>query len=163
MNTFILNLNDATALNDSVVARFVKLSDVCQSVVTKAGTNDADVEITKYICCAVVTVAAIIVGGFLIWKLIDHLANAIAGCYKRRFEVEDLERKQKSDLKNKLIDFLEKMTINEKYNEDNDKVIKIRKGMDTKESQYYTNVLKSLIDDKEIADYSQYKHEDKTT
>ena len=44
-------------------------------------TNGQDVEIAKAICCSIVTLAGIIVGGFLIWKLMDHIANGISGYY----------------------------------------------------------------------------------
>ena len=39
-------------------------------------TNGQDVEIAKAICCSIVTLAGIIVGGFLIWKLITF-----GGCF----------------------------------------------------------------------------------
>jgi hypothetical protein len=67
----------------------------CGCVLANA-TNRQDVEIVKTICCSIVTLAAIIVGGFLIWKLMDHIANGISGCYKRKYTLEDIERKMKA-------------------------------------------------------------------
>lgn len=138
MSGFFLNLNDATALNDSVVARLVKLADVYQPVITEAETNSADIEITKYICCAFVIVTAFIVGGFLLWKLIDHLANAIAGWFKRRWEVENIIRKHDSDLLGKLLDFQKETAF--PYNEKLEK-----KSYEEKESKNYIETLASLL------------------
>lgn len=87
----------------------------CDSVVTKvcgnivpmvqetyeAGTNWANVEITKTICCSVVLIVAICVLGFLLWKLIDHHAQKNVDVRKRGWEEEDKDRKQKSDLLDK--------------------------------------------------------------
>ncbi len=87
----------------------------CDSVVTKvcgnivpmvqetyeAGTNWANVEITKTICCSVVLIVAICVLGFLLWKLIDHHDQKNVDVRKRGWEEEDKDRKQKSDLLDK--------------------------------------------------------------
>lgn len=87
----------------------------CDSVVTKvcgnivpmvqetneAGTNWANVEITKTICCSVVLIVAICVLGFLLWKLIDHHAQKNVDVRKRGWEEEDKDRKQMSDLLDK--------------------------------------------------------------
>lgn len=60
-------------------------------------TNGQDVEIAKAICCSIVTLAGIIVGGFLIWKLMDHIANGISGYYKRKCTIEDIKRKMEAN------------------------------------------------------------------
>lgn len=87
----------------------------CDSVVTKvcgnivpmvqetyeAGTNWANVEITKTICCSLVLIVAICVLGFLLWKLIDYHAQKNVDVRKRGWEEEDKDRKQKSDLLDK--------------------------------------------------------------
>ena len=116
----------------------------------EAATNDKDVQIFQEICGAIVLVAVIVVGGFLLLKLFDHIATGIRGLYKRKWEEEDREQKQKADLKDKLLDFLEKNTSEEKYNEEAGKVIKIIKDLDSTESRYYIDVLKSIIKDDTI-------------
>lgn len=99
----------------------------CDSVVTKvcgniipvvqetyeAGTNWANIEITKTICCSLVLIVTICVLGFLAWKLIDHYAKKNVDVRKRDWEVEDKNRKQKSDLIEKKLSKLDKDT--EKY------------------------------------------------
>lgn len=84
----------------------------CDSAVTKvcgniapvvkeayeAGTNWANVEIAKIICCSLVLIVAICVLGFLAWKQIDHHARKNVDVRKREWEKEDIDRKQKSDL-----------------------------------------------------------------
>lgn len=94
----------------------------CDSVVTKvcgnivpmvqetyeAGTNWANVEITKTICCSLVLIVAICVLGFLLWKLIDYHAQKNVDVRKRGWEEEDKDRKQKSDLLDKKLAKLDK-------------------------------------------------------
>ena len=116
----------------------------------EAATNDKDVQIFQEICGAIVLVAVIVVGGFLLLKLFDHIANGIHGLYKRKWEEEDREQKQKADLKDKLLDFLEKNSSKEEYKEEAGKVIKSVKDLDSTESRYYIDVLKSIIKDDTI-------------
>lgn len=94
----------------------------CDSVVTKvcgnilpvvqetyeAGTNWANVEITKTICCSLVLIVAICVLGFLAWIQINHHAKKNADVRKRRWEEEDKNRKQQSDLIEKKLTKLDK-------------------------------------------------------
>ena len=54
--------------------------------------------ITHQICCTIVTTVAIIVVGFLLWKLMDHIAYCQTEKRNRQWKVEDIERKQKADL-----------------------------------------------------------------
>lgn len=126
----------------------------------EAATNDKDVQIFQEICGAIVLVAVIVVGGFLLLKLFDHIANGIHGLYKRKWEEEDREQKQKADLKDKLLDFLEKNTSKEEYNEEAGKVIKSIKDFDSTESQYYIDVLKNLINNNPIPNYSSHENKE---
>jgi hypothetical protein len=96
MNTLFL---DACAGS----AQFVK----CGCEIANA-TNAQDVEIAKAICCSIVALAGIIVGGFLIWKLMDHVAKGLAGFYRRRCEVEDIRRKQSAEEKKQKTDLINK-------------------------------------------------------
>lgn len=76
----------------------------------EAATNCKDVEIAKAVCCAIVSITAIVVIGVLIWKLIDKISNGISGWNKRNWDVEDKVRKQKADLLDKKLDALSKDT-----------------------------------------------------
>lgn len=62
--------------------------------------------ITHQICCTIVIVVTIIVLGFLLWKLMDHIASSKAEKRARQWKVEDIERKQKADLLEKKLSFL---------------------------------------------------------
>ena len=79
----------------------------------EAGTNWANVEITKTICYSLVLIVAVCVLGVLAWKLIDHHAKKNIDVRKRGWEEEDKDRKQKSDLIEKKLSKLDKDT--EKY------------------------------------------------
>jgi len=65
-------------------------------------TNGQDVEIANTICCSIVTLTGILVGGFLIWKLMDYIAKGVAAYYMRKCEVEDIFRKQQADEKDSI-------------------------------------------------------------
>ena len=52
------------------------------------------------------TTVAIIVVGFLLWKLMDHIASSKAEKRNRQWNVEDIERKQKAELLEKKLSFL---------------------------------------------------------
>ena len=57
-----------------------------------------DASIANIVSCSIVHVVLICVIGFLLWKLMDHIAHGISGFYKRKWEIEDIERKQKAEL-----------------------------------------------------------------
>ncbi len=59
-------------------------------------TNGHDVEIARTICCSIVTLTGILVGGFLIWKLMDYIAKGVEVHYTREYEKEDIIRKQQA-------------------------------------------------------------------
>ena len=137
MNTFIFNLNDTTALNDSVVAKIVKLSEACQPVVTDTPTNSEDVMIAKIVCTAIVIIAIASLFAFYLWKRMEIIAkkderNDKRACEEkdrdfkkkaneenRRIQLEDEERKRKSDLLDKYITLIKEQNeegINEANN-----------------------------------------------
>lgn len=81
----------------------------------EAATSDKDVQIAQEICGAIVIVTAILVGGFVLWKLLDHTANGIRGIYKRKCDNNDCLKRQEADLKDKMLSALEKNTSKEEY------------------------------------------------
>ena len=114
MSTIILN-----CFCDSILEKLCEKLGTCPPEVVETGTNYADVAMTAFICKAVVCVAFILVLGFLIWKLMDHIANGISGWRKRVWDVEDIKRKQKSDLLTKKIDLLIKLCIEDSNKKNN--------------------------------------------
>ena len=70
------------------------------------GWHCAKFGITHQICFTIVTTVAIIVVGFLLWKLMDHIASSKAEKRNRQWNVEDIERKQKAELLEKKLSFL---------------------------------------------------------
>ena len=83
------------------------VAKVCGSVIPIAhetkntGMNWANVEIAKTICCSLIIIVAICVVGFLIWRLIELLAKRNADIRKRLWDVDDKERKQKAEERNR--------------------------------------------------------------
>lgn len=106
MSTFILNLNDTTVINDSVFAKVVKLSEVCQPVVMEAETNNLDWYIVATICGAVIIVASIACYAVLSWKEKEIQNDNDKQNSKKSEEGTNAIRKQKSDLLDKYLDFL---------------------------------------------------------
>ena len=145
------------------------LLDCCgcaEKIVNLAGsmetaTNCKDVEIAKTICCAMVSITAIVVIGVLGWKLIDKISDAISGYNKRNWEVKDKKQKQKSDLQDKLIDFLANNTSEEKYDSNAGKFVKTLRELDSEESRHYVKVILSLMSNQTIPDFPQKSKADK--
>ena len=106
MSTFILNLNDTTVINDSIFAKVVKLSEVCQPVVMEAETNNFDWYIVATICGAVIIVASIACYAVLSWKEKEIQNDNDKQNSKKSEEGTNAIRKQKSDLLDKYLDFL---------------------------------------------------------
>lgn len=87
----------------------VKLSEKgCQSLteIHEASSNCVNASIAHALFCSIVYVVFICVIGFLLLKLIEHIAKGIAGWRKRVWELEDKNLKQKSDLLDKKLEFL---------------------------------------------------------
>ena len=77
-------------------------------------TTNYDFGIADIICHAFIFVTGIIVGGFLVWKLIEYIAKGIAGWRKRVWEVEDIKRKQNKDLLDKKMQILNDLCYDNK-------------------------------------------------
>ena len=69
-------------------------------------TNNYDLGITGTICQALICITTIIVGGFLVWKLMEYIAKRNYDIRKRRWDKEDKDLKQKSDLIDKKLHIL---------------------------------------------------------
>ena len=69
----------------------------------ETATSDNDVLIVGMTCCTIVLVAIIATCGLLLWKWLERRANRKASEQKRQWEEEDKDRKQKADLKDKML------------------------------------------------------------
>lgn len=94
----------------TAATKFVKCGCTNEAV-----TNCKDVEIAQAICCAIIWVTAIIAGGLILWKLIDHHAKKKVDKRKREWDVEDKTLKLKSDLLDKYLDFLKDQTKGKEF------------------------------------------------
>ena len=74
-------------------------------------TNLQDVEIAKTICCSIITLTGIIVGGFIVWKLMEHIAKGVSA----------EEKKLKTDLINKKLEILHENCYETELVENNSK------------------------------------------
>ena len=72
--------------------------------------NITDIINTDIICGAIVHVMLIVVAGFILWKLMEHVANAFAASYKRKCDEEDKDRKRNAELLSRYLDFLKDQT-----------------------------------------------------
>lgn len=100
MNTFIINLNDTTALSDSVVAKVIKLSEACQPVMTEAETNCYDVAIVGIICAAFIIIAWFVKCTILSWKDKTSEAADNERQYTKDKEKEESDRKREAEKTN---------------------------------------------------------------
>ena len=155
MSTIFLN-----CFCDSIFAKLYEKLGSCTPEVVEKGTNCADVAMTSVICTTVIRVALILVLGFLAWKLLDHIVNGFAGWRKRVWEVEDIKRKQKSDLLTKLLDFQKDLALNyekeeiktkEKMRQSENNNDEKEKKEDKKECESKSE--KKKYDDKEAKEY----------
>lgn len=86
-----------------------RLVPVFQQTV-EAETSCNDVKIVGIICATIVLVALIVKCGFLIWKYIEIDAAKRERVNKNEKELSESQRRQNSDLQDKLLDFLRKQT-----------------------------------------------------
>lgn len=79
--------------------------------------SESYLEMVKTICGTVVCVVGLIIAGFLVYKLIEHIANNASEHRKRKNEVEDIERATQAKLRDRLLDFLKDID-EQKYKEE---------------------------------------------
>lgn len=125
-------------------------TDTCQiilNIASKAGRgrmHGACIRITEEICHSLVWIFAICVVGFLLWKVIDHIAYWLTEKRKQEYEKYVSQQKHEKDLKDKLLTFLEKAT-NEERETNLGKTVQIQKASDSSECKTYKETLEELI------------------
>lgn len=154
MSTFILNPNDTIVLNDSIIVKVTEAAETCQTCANEGATNWADVEIAELISCAVITIIAICVTGYILVKLIEVISKYYSEEIKMKRDEKESERKQKASLQDKLLSFIKIHTSKEEYRKEEESVKKAQNDMYSNEDKYYINVLRELIEGKEISELS---------
>lgn len=128
-------------------AQIVKCS--CDN--NNAATSCNDVTIAAIICGAIVLVALIASICFWRWTGKKYGANSEQNNPKNT----DCEEKQKWELTGRLLDFLEKRSYNEEYNENSGKIEKKYKPLSDEECKYYLETLINLIGKKDVSVFSK--------
>ena len=67
----------------------------CRTVVE---TNGNDVTVAQTVCCSIVTIIAIVVGGFLLWKLMEHIVKNRQSKRQHVWETEEKVRNRNVEL-----------------------------------------------------------------
>ena len=114
MDTLLLfrdtTCSNVVVLGETVPTKVIKVVDSCQSCANGTPTNCNDLGIAISVCVALVTVALITKCAILSWKKASISSVAIERKAKELKDRDESFRKQKSDLINKLLDFLKEKT-----------------------------------------------------
>ena len=140
MSTFILNPGDTIVMSDSLVVKVVKAVEAYQPVVNavkEAETNSNDVYVIAVISAAVVVVALIAAFTVLRWRVAKFVAQKSERDDQARKDREDCERRMAAVRYERLLTFLEKKASKEE-------------DYKPEESQYFINVMNSLINGQPI-------------
>lgn len=122
-------------LRDTITDHVIKVVDTCQPCVQEAETNCKDIAIVAIICGTILIIAIAAMFTFHQWKKKEHEATKLCNIISN---INTSER-QKAEFKDRLLSFLEKNTS----------------SIDSNESQYYIKVLRDLIKNDNIPDYTK--------
>ena len=114
MSTLILNLNDTVAMSDSTLIELAKLVNASHPCVQEAATNWLDFAIAAIICVSVVVIACYGICRFFSNKEAERAAQKNANEEKKTNDEADKKAKQKSDMTDKLVDFLKNQASSKK-------------------------------------------------
>ena len=148
MNAVFLNLNDTIAMSESAVVELAKALNTCQPCMHEAETSCKDVAIVAIICVAIVAVAIVASWTITSWQKAVLTSKKKERDDKKKSDEEESNRKQASELRGKLLTFLNNLTSLGDYNKDKDN--NTQRGINSVECRYYIDVLKALIKDEEI-------------
>lgn len=101
-------------IRDSVAMCLNKTAEICQPCVNETGTNWQDILIVVAICMTIAIIAISICNRYFKWKDDERDALIKADEEKRKNEEKDRERKQKTDLKDKLLNYYKNRQIKDK-------------------------------------------------
>lgn len=143
MNMMINILCDANVSCDTLVVKVAQAADlVCQPIIKESETNGNDVLIVSIICLAIAFVAIVAGATVLLWKWLENRANEKERVFKKTKEEKESERKQKSDLLNKLLDFQKEVAF--PYEKDKDGKF-VKKSFEAKEKSEYLKTLAQIL------------------
>lgn len=135
MNTIFLS-------SDYVIVKACEKACACAKNVQGAGTTCADVQIAYIICLTILIIALVAVILAFLWQWQVRYYKKRESENKHQWEVEEAERKKKSDLLDKYLDFLKSLS----YPYDKDKEGKpVKKEYDKVQSDKYLKVLRQLM------------------
>lgn len=167
MSTIVVNPGDVIVVNDSIAVKMSKVTEILQPVVKGAETTGPDVSIVNsisyYLCCIVF----ICIAGFLIWKIIEILSEICNNRCQHKWELNNRKIKQKSDLTDKLLDFLKSQASSKKNDVKPNVMLAIsdvcrflEKSAETSEAEdlrkYLMNLCTTLI--KQSKEFTESKH-----
>lgn len=118
----------------------------------KLATNCNDLGIAQVISCTIICVTCCIVIGFLLWKLMDHIAKRCQEKRQRGWEIEDKQLKQEADKKQRAwqIEDMKFQMLKElcysSQKEKNEKQEKVLKELESAEVGKYLSELEGTID-----------------
>lgn len=136
---------------DTLAVKVVEAANAAAVIVDKT-TNCCDVKITRTICCAIVTIAAITAITVLLWHLIQKIAD---GCKHRREiakEKEENRLKTEKEYQAKALDYIkDKLDSGKSVNKKLDVLITAEKELLSKiEKDYYQEILNIAIEKKDL-------------
>ena len=146
MSTFFLQANDTLVMTDTLVAKLTNSANTCMSCLDKAATNQADVKIAIVIMLGIVAIAIISFVGLILMRLIANSSKKHSEERKRKWEEEDKDRKQKSELLNMKLEMMKALCYK------TEKVGGSEQKNEKDSEQKYEKVLKSS-DDKDVKNY----------
>ena len=157
MSTIICHLCDSVASCDTLLVKFNQVHEAIQPVVKEAETNCKDVLIVFVICLSFVAIALIAMWAILSWQKNRIQAEQEDREDKKKKEEESSLRKQKSDLKDKLLNIMQKRASEHLVNEKGEHIDKDGNVLETDSEavEEYINQLKDLLKELDQADESQ--------
>jgi flagellar basal body-associated protein FliL len=147
MSTIICHLCDSVASSDTLLVKFNQVHEAIQPVVKEAETNCNDIFIVLIICIFFVVIAGIAKCAILSWQKNRIQAEKDDREDKKKKEEESSLRKQKSDLKDKLLNAMQKRASEYLVNEKGERIDKDGNVLktDSKAVEEYIKLLKDLL------------------
>ena len=96
-------------MTNTIVVKLTNSTNTCTSCLNRAATNQADVEIAKLIMLGIIAIAIISFAGLIIMKHIANRSKKDSEERKRKWEEEDKDRKQKSELLNMKLEMMKEL------------------------------------------------------
>ena len=143
MNMMMNILCDANVSCDTLFVKVAQAAGiVAQPIIKEAETDANDVKIVFWVCLTIAFVAIVAGATVLLWKWLKIWADEKERVFKKTKEEKESERKQKSDLLNKLLDFQKEVAF--PYEKDKDGKF-VKKSFETEEKREYLKTLAQIL------------------